>query len=362
MIKFCLLLLVLTCTACHKKGSQGAIPPLRVEVATARVETLYDRISFWATIEPLYWATIEPRVSGYLKTISYSDGERIESGAPLFTIESSSYWAALLAAEAQQQQAAADLALAKSNYDRAEPLSHIEAISQMEMDSYRSSYHAAQAQLDYASQQVATNRLNLDYTTINAPIAGVVARTAAKEGDFVGVGTNFATLTTIDYLDSVTLTLPIPTSRYFGYKRSQSSRNPKLLSEIKITLANGDQYSQIADYYYTKQSTDNSTVSVVAVVANPDHELKSGMFARVNAHIGEATPRVVIPQRAVSQMQGISSVWIVSADSTVSLRPVTLGSTYGDMWSVDSGVEAGEMVLLTGQLKVHNGAKIMIND
>lgn len=362
MVKIYLLLLVLSCSSCHKRGSQRAMPPLRVEVATARVDSLNDRISFSTTIEPLYSATIEPRVSGYLKTISYSDGERIESGVPLFTIEDSSYSAALLAAEAQQQQAIADLSLAKSNYDRAEPLALIKAISQMDLDSYRSSYHAAQAQLSYADQQVETNRLNLGYTTITAPISGVVARTAAKEGDFVGVGTTFSTLTTIDYLDSVQLALPIPTSRYLSYKRAMSSDNPDLLSDIKITLANGDGYSQIADYYYTKQSTDNATVTVVAVVSNPDHELKSGMFARVNAYIGQLTPRVVIPQQAVSQMQGVNTVWVVATDSTVSLRPVTLGSTYGDMWSVESGVEAGDMVLLTGQLKVHNGSKIMIND
>lgn len=334
------------------------MPPLEVRVVAARLDSLYDRITFSTTVEPLYSATIEPRVSGYLTRISYNNGEMVDRDSPLFTIESNDYSAALLAAEAQQQQAVADLALAKSNYERAEPLSKIEAISQMDLDSYRSSYHAALAELTYANQQVVTNRLNLDYTTITAPIAGVVASTAAEEGDFVGVGTKFATLTTIQYLDTVTLALPIPTSKYLKYKRIMSSVNPELLSHIEITLADGSIYDYPAEYYYTKQSTGSSTVTIVTYTPNPDQLLKGGMFARVRANIGRKSPRVVIPQRAVSQMQGVSTVWVVAADSTVSLRPVTLGSTYGDMWAIESGVEAGELVLLSGQLKVHNGAKV----
>ncbi len=352
--------LLLLC-ACRGGGKSSSIPPLEVEVAIVQRDSLRDKITFSTTVEPLYEAIVEPRVSGYLQSIKYNDGEFVPKGATIFTINPIEYQTALLASKADYAKAEAALALARSNYQRSLPLVAIDAISRMEAEQYLSTYQAAYSSLNYAAQQVTADSLNLSYTTIQSPISGVIAATAAKEGDYVGVGSSFTTLTTIKYLDTVIFSLPIAQSRYLEYRHMDSSDNSTLLSNVEVVLSNGDLYPYGASYYYTKQSggDNTSTVIIVARVANPDNLLKSGMFTRVRANIGKALPKVVIPQQAVTQSQGVSSVWVVGADSLVEQRGVSLGSTYGDMWSVVSGVDVGEMVLLTGQLKVGDGSRVI---
>ncbi len=351
---------VLLLTSCRSGRKTPTMPPLEVEVAVARVDSLRDRVTFSTTIEPLYEAIIEPRVSGYLQSIIYNDGEPVRRGATIYTIDPIAYQTALSSARADYASAEASLALARSNYDRVVPLAAIDAISQMDLEQYRTTYLAAESSLDYARQGVRADSLNLSYTVITAPISGIIASTTAKEGDFVGVGTSFATLTTIKYIDTVTMSLPIAQSRYLKYAKGNSYDNSTLLSNIEIILSNGELYPQRASYDYTKQSggDNTSTVIVVARVANNQQLLKSGLFARVRADIGPLKAKVVIPQKSVSQSQGISSVWVVKKDSSVVQRAVQLGDGYGDLWSVESGVDVGEMVLVTGGMKVRSGERI----
>ncbi len=336
------------------------MPPLEVDVAIATIDSLSDRITFSTTIEPLYEAIIEPRINGYLQSIRYSDGMPVKRGATIFTINPIEYQTALASSQAQLAQAEASLALAESNYQRAIPLAAIDAISQMDLEQYKSSYQAALSSVDYAHQEIESSRLNLGYTTITAPINGIIAATKAKEGDYVGVGSSFTTLTTIKYIDTVILSLPIAQSRYLNYTDDDSFDNATLLSNIEVTLPNNSLYEHPAQYYYTKQSSGDNTSTVIIMVrcANSKSLLKSGMFARVKADIGEQKAKLVIPQKAVNQSQGVSYVWIVKSDSTVTQSPIKVGTTHGDMWSVESGIEQGDMVLLTGALKVKNGSRV----
>ncbi len=344
----------------HTRTSKKTAPPLRVEVATVQLDTLCDNISFSTTIEPLYSVTIEPRVTGFLTSIDYKSGSPVRAGDKIYTIESTQYAAALYSAEAELQQALASLSLAESNYKRALPLAKINAISAMDLDQYHTSLKAAEADVKAARQSVVSNRLNLSYTTIKAPISGIIANTPASRGDYVGPGTNFSSLTTIKFLDTMTLSLSIPVSRYLEYKKGDSYNNGDLLSNIEITLADNSTYSEQATYYYTKQSAGEHTSTISVVVRTPNNKgtLKSGMFARVKANIGSPQPRITLPQRAVSQVQGVTSVWVVKSNNTVEQRAIKLGSTYGEMWSVESGISPGERVLTTGQLKMHNGASV----
>lgn len=325
-----------------------------------RIDSLSDRISFATTLEPIYEAVIEPRVAGFLTSIRFDGGAPVRRGEVIFTIEQSEYSALSLASRAELEESQAQLALAKSNYERAVPLSRIDAISRMNLEEYESNYRAARASVEYAEQQLKNSDLNLGYTIIRAPLSGIIANTPARQGDYVGPATEYTTLTTISNLDTMILSLVIPASRYLRYNRSESYNNRDLLSDIIITLPDGSIYPHEVSYYYTEQSAGegSSSYTIVVCTPNPERSLKGGMFARVNAAIGGRKGRVVIPQRAVSQVQGINSVWVVGADSVVSPRTVTLGSTYGAMWEISSGLQLGERVLVSGQMKVHSGAKV----
>ncbi len=288
----------------------------------------------------------------------------ISRGSLLFVINPDTYNIALLTAKANLESAVAQEVLAHNNYQRALPLAQIDAISRSELDQYTATHNAAKSAVKAAREALNNSKLNLSYTRITAPIDGIIAETPAKEGDFVGPSTIFSKLTTISYIDSVEVEIAIPTAIYLRHLNSPESNtydNDNLLSNIELTLSGNEIYPHKGEYLYTKKSTPSSSSSVVIVAKfpNPNLRLKSGMFARIRANIGTPQQSITVPQMAVSQNQGVNSVWVMLPDSTVKFREVTLGATTGRNWIIESGVESGEDVLLTGQLKVHNGAKVI---
>ncbi|MFI3258922.1 MAG: efflux RND transporter periplasmic adaptor subunit [Rikenellaceae bacterium] len=353
-----LCLTITLCAGCKNKTKKGDMPPLRVESSIATTRTLSDPIWFSSSIEAISSVTIEPRVDGYLSKILFSGGDRVRRGQLLFEIDPSQIETTLLAAQASLESARATLTQSHNNYQRAIPLARTNAISQSSLDEYRASYLAAEASVKSAEQSLRNAELNLSYASIKAPIDGVIADTPANSGDYVGPATKFTTLTTITNIDSITVSLPIPTRRYLQYRKA--TENQDLLSEITLILADSSRYPILGEYDYTEQSIGDNSASVVIVAKfpNPNYTLKNGMFARVRASIGGPVERVMIPQKAVTQMQGMSSVWVIGEDSTATFRRVELGPTFGDEWQVRSGLISGERVTTSGQLKLHEGSKI----
>lgn len=340
---------------------KSSMPPLEISYSQAIVQQISDIIWFSTTTEAFNSAIIEPRVDGYLRSIDYIDGKPVQQGQIIYTIDPDQLTLLYAEAQATKESAEASLVEARNNYRRAEPMSLINAISRSTLDQYRADYVAAEAQLSSAEQSLRNAQLNLSYATIKAPISGIIANSSVSVGDYVGPGTQYTTLTTIEDIDTIQMSLSIPTSIYLKYATpSNSYENSQLLSNIELTLADSSIYSQRASYAYTKQSASSSNSAIILVVniANPNQLLKSGMFARVRANIGQPQPRIMVPQSAVTQLQGTSSVWIIESDSTVRRQPVTLGKTYGDSWSIESGVKSGDMIATSGQLKLHDGAKV----
>ena len=206
-------------------------------------------------------------------------------------------------------------------------------------------------------------RMNVGYTELRSPIDGIIEHTAAHVGDYVGPGTQFSVLTTVSNIDTLTVDVAIPMSQYLRYAGDRTSiyDNEGLLSDIRLVLADGSRYPLGGIYDYTRKDVSSTTGTLVVVVMfpNPDETLKPGQFARVEASVGPVRPRVVVPQQAVSQTQDIASVWVVEADSTVHYRRVTPGDTYGAMWCIDEGLDRGERVVVAGQQKLHDGAKVI---
>lgn len=339
------------------------MPPLQVEVAEAVVDTLADRMTFIGYLASNYDAVIQPRVNGYLIAKRFEAGMPVKKGQLLFTIDADQLSTTQRSARAQLNSARAQELEARNNYERAVPLAKINAISQTQLDQYTAQYAAARAAVQSAEQSLRNASLQVGYTRIAAPIDGIVAYSAVHEGDYVGPGTRFEVLTTLSNLDTLTVDLALPMNRYLKYAAGRGSvyDNAGLLANIRLILADGSEYPASGRYCYTRKNVAQSTGTLVLVVAfpNPDLRLKAGEFARVTADVGQPQPRVLVPQRCVSQAQGINSVWVVLPDSSVEYRQVTLGDTFGTMWCIDRGVAAGERILVTGQQKVRSGAKVI---
>ena len=350
-------------TGCGKHAPKQVMPPLRVEVVQAAVDSVPNQMSFIGYLSSNFDAVIQPRVNGYLSSKQYSNGMPVRRGQLLFTIDPDQLSTSMLAAEAQLESARAQALEARNNYERAVPLARINAISQSQLDQYTAQYKAAEASVRAAEQSLSSARMNVGYTELRSPINGIVEQTEAHVGDYVGPGTQFSVLTTVSNIDTLTVDVAIPMSQYLRYAGDRTSiyDNEGLLSDIRLLLADGTEYPYKGLYDYTRKDVSNATGTLVLVVMfpNPQQTLKPGQFARVLANVGPVRSRIVIPQQGVSQAQDISSVWVVSADSAAQYRRVTLGDTYGTRWCIDEGLDDGEWIVVSGQQKLHNGQKVI---
>ncbi|MFR9524257.1 MAG: efflux RND transporter periplasmic adaptor subunit [Rikenellaceae bacterium] len=366
MRKLKLIILVtfaLIVASCKHKQAKEQAPALKVEVIEATTDSLYSRINIATQVMGFQNATVQPRINGFLVGVHYQGGMPVRKGDLLFTIDPAEYSTSLYAARAAMESARAEEILAQRNYERAEPLAAIDAISKSDLDQYRASYKSALAATKSAKENLRKAQLEIGYTKIYAPIGGIAAKTTASTGDYIGPGTLQSELTTISQMDYVTVELPIPTATYLRYAERTprgSYDNSTLLSQIVMTLPDSSTYAYAGEYYYTLKDTPSasSTVVIVAKFHNPEFLLKEGMFARIRANIGKRKGCITLPKSAVGQLQGINSVWVIDADSTAQWRKVELGTNYGSSWEITKGVEVGESVVVGGAIKLHNGAKV----
>lgn len=357
-----LLLATIALSSCRRHHPSDKPQPLRVEVASVQADSMIIRYDFITHLKSDYDVVIEPRVSGYLRSKHYAPGMPVRKGQLLFRIESDLLNTTLRAAEASLAAAETELIEARNNYERALPLVELSAISLAQMDQYRAAYSSARASAESARQQLQSARLQASYAEIHSPIDGIAAWSAAHEGDYVGPGSEFTTLTTISNTDTLLAEIAIPTSLYLEYTgRNASYANSGLLSQIKLQLTDGTTYQYEGSYDYTRQgiSPTSGTITLVVRFPNPDGMLKAGEYAHIETGIGPKQLLTTIPQQAVNRTQGIESVWVVRSDSTVEYRPIRTGQTIGSRWAIDQGVKSGECVVVTGTQKLRNGMKVI---
>ena len=349
-------------SACHHKSKESE-PLLQIDVVQVRVDSVVMRYEFVSHLNSNYDAIIQPRVNGYLQRKIYSAGMPVQRGQLLFVIDANLLNTSVRAAEASLASAEAQAVEARSNYERAVPLSEINAISRSQLDQYTAQYRSAESSVRSARQSLESARLQAGYARIYSPINGIIAYSDVHEGDYVGPGTQFTTLTTISNLDTLTAQLAIPTALYMDYAEQMPNiyDNRGLLSDIELYLADGSRYEYEGSYDYTQQniSPTGGTITIVVKFPNPDSRLKAGEYARVTTGIGARRSRMLIPQKSVSRVQGIESVWVVKADSTVEYRKISTAREYGREWVVESGLLPGEYVAVTGLQKLHNGMKVI---
>lgn len=354
------------CASCNRKHKNTARPALQVTTAVAKIDTLPVIMTFTGEIQSIRSVVIEPKISGTLLSKHYKSGDMVRRGQLLYRIDPSLISTQKASAYASLQSARASLVEARNNYNRAVPLAAIDAISKTSLDAYTAQYSSAEAAVRSAEAEYRNASLNLDYTTIYAPISGIISKATADVGDYVGVGTQYATLSTIDDNDTVTVALNFPSDEYYRARErfgigTPTYSNKELISNIKLTLSDGSVYPYKGSYDYTSVEVGEmmGTIAVVVQFPNPGQTLKAGEYAKVSVDIGKPVPQIVIPQTAVQQTQNVNSVFVMRPDSTVEYRSVTLGDTFGTMWIVESGLNSGEVVLTTGQQRLRTGEKVV---
>jgi membrane fusion protein (multidrug efflux system) len=353
--------------ACSKEPPPPQRPPPLVSVMTVTPQTIPYVTTFVAQTESSRQVDILARVSGFLDRIAYREGEVVKEGQVLFQLDPKPFQAQLDGAKGELQAQQARFTTARATLDRVKPLAAQNALSQSDLDRAQGEFDSAAAAVYAAQAKVKEAELNLGYATIRSPVSGVASRAAMREGAYVNSLSPDAKLTYVAALDPIWVN--------FSVSQNQVTRNRELIGkgivvppkneayEVELTMPDGKPYPHKGKISFADPSfsQDTGTFLVRAVIPNPKHDLRPGMF--VNATVlGAVQPdAIVVPQLAVQQGSNGHLVYVVKDDGTAELRPVIVGDYYGEKGIVVlSGLRAGDRVVVDGVLRVVPGQPVKI--
>ncbi|MCE8033222.1 efflux RND transporter periplasmic adaptor subunit [Billgrantia tianxiuensis] len=336
-------------------GAEQGPPPPQVSVAQVLVEDVELWDAFTGRIEAVETVDLRPRVSGYIESVNYSEGQEVEKGDVLFVIDQRPYRAELERAEAELQRARARAELARSEAARAEALSQSRSISREELDQRRAAAATAEADILAAQAIAETARLNMEFTEVRAPIAGRTGRALVTPGNLVSEATP---LTRIVALDRVHVHFHSDEQAYLRY--DAMSRNGERAEfrgsslPVRVGLANdeGYPYRGEVDFVDNHLDAEAGTILTRAVLDNSEGRFAPGMYARVQLLAGSAEDTLLIDDKAVLTDQDRKYVYVVDAEGRAMRRDVQLGRMADGLRVVAAGLEPGDQVVVNGAQRI----------
>jgi RND family efflux transporter MFP subunit len=330
-------------------------PPATVTVAQPLQRTIAEWDDYTGRFEASQSVEIRPRVSGQLVGVHFRDGDTVQRGQLLFTIDPRPFQAALAEARARLAAAQSAVALANSEYARAARLVDAEAVSREEVDSLRAQVRSTGAAVAAAQAVVRQRSLDLEFTRVRAPISGRVSDRRIDVGNIVAA--NESPLTTVLALDPI----------YFAYDGSEAltlraRRGGTANAEVQIRLQDETDYGHRGRVDFTDNAIDagSGTLRGRAVLANPDHFLTPGMFGNMRLAAGGPRNALLIPDAAVQTDQARKIVLVVEANGNVAVRPVELGARIGTLRSIRSGLRPNDRVIVEGVQFAQPGAHVNV--
>jgi membrane fusion protein (multidrug efflux system) len=345
----------LTFSACSKPAPPPPPPP-DVVVADVIQKDVPIYAEWVGTTEGNVTAQIRARVQGYLQKRSYDEGTLVREGDLLFVIDPRPYQAALDQDKGELGRADAALAKAQQDVARFTPLAAEKAISQQELDNAIQASRAAKAAVDSARAAVEKARLNLDWTQVKSPIAGIAGIAIAQVGDLVSENT---LLTTVSQVDPIKVSFPISEQEYLKFAdRIDLSMRKEYPATLELVLADGSVYPEKGRASVANREVDvkTGTMMIVALFPNSRNLVRPGQYAKVRATMETRQGALLVPQRAVQELQGSHQVAVVGADNKVAMRTVKAGARLGDLWVINEGLKPGERIVVEGLQKVREGA------
>jgi membrane fusion protein (multidrug efflux system) len=300
-------------------------------------------------------AEIRPKVEGFLLARLYPEGSFVNKGQPLFQLDKRQAQAAVEQATGNIERARAALAQTQIDVRRYTPLVAQKAVSQAELDKAQSAERAAIAAVD-ADQAVLDNaKLNLAWTTVISPISGIAGVAKVAIGDLMTPST---VMTTISNVDPIYVDVNIAEQDYMRFQREKPAGTAR--PSLELILGDRTLYPRRGRVLFLNREVDSrtGTIQVRGEFPNPGNVLRPGQYARVRAITELLKNALLIPQQAVSELQGVYQVGVVGADNKVTIQTVKLGPLFGDMWVVESGLQPGDKVIVDGLQRVRTGVTV----
>jgi membrane fusion protein (multidrug efflux system) len=351
-------------TGCEKKQAAPAGPPPAMPVSVVKVEQSDVPLTgeWVGTMDGYVNAQIQPQAAGYLIKQNYREGSAVAKGQILFQIDPRPFQAILDQAEGQLGQAQAQLGLTEINVKRDTPLAEARAIAKSQLDNDTQAKAQAEAAVKSAEATVATAKLNLSFTEVRSLISGIAGQATTQVGSLVNTS---SVLTSVSQVNPIKVYFSIGDSEYLALIQQAHVGGSDFLkgaSKIPLTLilSNGDEYPHKGHIEFVDRQVNAQTgaIRIAAAFPNPGNVLRPGQFGRVRAETEIRRHAILVPQVAVTELQGQQQIYTVGANNTVHLNNVVLGPQYGKSWVIESGIADGSFVITDNLQKLREGAPI----
>ncbi|RCW78743.1 efflux RND transporter periplasmic adaptor subunit [Phyllobacterium bourgognense] len=340
------------------------MPPPQVTAVAVQPQEVGLTYEYAARISAYRDVQVRARVGGILLRRNFTEGATVKAGDLLFEIDPAPYEAELARARAQLQQAEAQYQQSIRDADRAQALVDQKVQSTATRDTALSTRDLNAAAVAAAKAQVRTAELNLEYTSVTAPIDGITSREQVSEGSLIGTDAASSLLTSITQLDPVYINFSFTDTEAAEMRRVLEDRKAKGLEanklSVKISFGDGKVYEHLGTIDFTSSSldTETGTLGVRAVVDNPERRLLPGQFVRATVTGVTVDNTIVIPEAALMQSPNGQFVYVVNDKGTAEVRPLSLGQQVENGWIVLSGLNAGDRVVTQGVIKVRPGQPV----
>jgi len=355
----CLALLFVACT--EQKTEKAMPPPPEISIVEIKAQDVPLFLEFVGEVSGLKDIAIRARVEGFLEGVHFQEGAEINKGDLLYTLESQPFEekvATRMSALAEQKTM---LAKAKGDLDRIRPLAEINAVSQSDLDEAMAAHEASISSVEAAEANLRASKIQLSYTKIKSPINGIIGKTQAKVGDFVGKDPNPVILNAVSQVDTILVTFFITESQYLAVARHLAQADSEEVENrqpnLELILIDGSVYDHNGRVDFVDRAVDTTTgaMLVQASFPNPEKLLRPGQFARVRVEVTKVKDGILIPQRCVMELQGLYNVFVVDAENKIVTREISAGPKVGSFWLIEKGLKPGEKVVYEGLQKVKVG-------
>jgi membrane fusion protein (multidrug efflux system) len=357
--------LVVSLAACDRgkeadkaKQAAAAPPPPAVVVTEVVQKTVPIYGEFVAQTDARETVEIRARVQAFLEAQHFTEGTIVKKNQLLFTLDKREFEAKLQQAKAELEIAMARLGKAETDERRLKPLAERKAVPQQDYDNAAANLLSAQANVSAARSKVVSAELDLSYTTIRSPIAGLIGKRLVSPGNLVGKG-EATLLDTVSSIDPIRVNATISEAEYLRFFAQRKER-ANGSGPLELILADGSVFPQKGKLVIVDRAVDQKTgtLNFAAEFPNPEGLLRPGQFGRIRAVVEMARDAVLVPKRAVQEIQGMQTVLVVGADDMVALRTIKPGETVGDLLIVRDGLKPGERVIVDGIQKARPGSKV----
>jgi len=359
-----------------KASATVAGPPPTVEVAPVEQKDVPIFGEWIGTLDGLVNADVRAQVTGYLQAQGYKEGAFVKKGQLLFQIDPRPFQAAFDQAQGQLQQAKAMLANAQAVQGRTEldvkryvPLAKEQAASQQDLDNAVQNNLAAVASVETAKAQIRTSeaavetaKINLEFTRLIAPIDGIAGQAQLQVGALVAPGSGI--VTSISTVDPIKVYFTVSEPQYLGWRKRFPSETSREAADralrLQLILADGSTYAHEGTFSFADRQIDEGTgaIRIAGLFPNPDNILRPGGYAKVRAVIRMQPDALLVPERAISELQGGYQVAVVGSDNKIAIRTIKIGEAFGSQRIVAEGLEPGERIVAEGIQKVRPGMQV----